>query len=304
MTNNTLRQRLEQPHTYTPSYLIDTNVLIRLSALAHAFYGATRNSRTYLADYKERLDRELSPNPEGLNPAELILLPRFQEILSTTDPGTIESKLTLPWAYGVTVTMGGALCALCSFADAHKGTIPAEYFPVELSFKFIDLVQRASKDRGKPLDLADQYILALEQVDYNPLAAAILAHSAFRLAGRNRDTRVHPDFNLDLDRRVSIANSVAHFYMDPLSRKDPLGDTYHYWAQYSAGMIAHFKRKDTPVKSKFFYLFFYNGANIIHLVHEKMLGNAILFGLHKKVDRLGLRMGVKIAEWIESRSAI
>lgn len=271
----------------------------RLLALAHAVYGGSQGSARHLKEYKERVENEVTRWPEKCNPPEEELIIAIQKHLESN--GCVD-PLKFTWAPEVSITLDRMLSAFCSFSDTHRGTIAQEYFPVELSLQFLEAVYENAKHQGKALNAADQYVLALRFANGNPLAAAILAHSAFRMAGRDRDTRVHSEFSMDLDSRIVIANSVALFGAQENTVTDPVGDTYHFWAQYSAGMVSYFKGRDNPLQSGLFYLVFKNGSNLMQLVHEKILGKPVIFGFHKEVDRLGIRVGLKMAKWIALNS--
>mgnify|MGYP001613388302 CR=1 FL=1 len=271
----------------------------RFISLAEALVGGTRSSGAYLKDYKGMIQRDVVYKQEFVNPNELEL---FEELLKVlVRRGYVANNfMQLPWAPHAPITLDKILGAFCSFTDTHSGKIPQEYFPVELSMNFLSLVYERFKEKGKPINLSEQCELALDLSDGNALAAGILAHNAFRAAGRNRDTRIDTKFNFDLDTRIKLEKSVAPFDINFSPILNPLGDTYHFWAQFTAGMVYYFKQKDIKVMAKIFYLVFYHAPNLMYIVHEKVRKTPVVFGLHSNVDRMGLRIGTKIAQWLDS----
>ena len=278
----------------------EISFLPRFIDLAEALVGGTRSSGVYLTDYRRIVQSKVTYKQEFVNPDESELFEGMQNVLIRRD--YVANRLThLPWASNTSITLDKILGAFCSFTDAHSGKIQQEYFPVELSTTFLSLVYEQFLKKGKPLNLFEQYELALVLADGNHLAAGILAHSAFRAAGRNRDTRVDIKFHFDMDTRIKLEQSVAPFDINFSPILNPLGDTYHFWAQFSAGMAYYFKQKDTQIRASIFYVIFYHAPSLIHIVHEKMRRMPVVFGLHSNVDRMGLRMGIKMAQCLDSR---
>jgi len=131
-----------------------------------------------------------------------------------------------------------------------------------------------------------------------PIAAAIVCHAAFRAVARNMDKRVAPEFNFSMEYRIKLAKATACFPMDISKHRDPLGDTYHFWSTMIAGMIIMVNRNHTLIRRKAYQAIFYFSANLMYIVRQSIFGHPLLFGIHGKVDRLGLKYGVKLGKWM------
>ncbi len=205
----------------------------------------------------------------------------------------------LPWAPHQNLYLGRSLHALCSFCDDYDADIMKEYFPVEESLQFLEAML-ANSSIGHSLKIEDQWKLALTITKGKPIAAAIICHAALRAVARNMDKRVAPAFNFPMDYRIKMAKATACFSMDLSKHHDPLGDTYHYWSTVLAGMIIVVNQKRSFFKRKAYQGIFYFSANLMYIVRQSIFRHTLLFGTHGKVDRLGLKHGIKLGHWINS----
>jgi len=260
-----------------------------------AWGAATRKSilRSSVEEYLEKINQESEPS---YNPEDKVILREFYTRVSQTIDRKGYSKrslLTLPWS-NQRIVAPRLAAALIAFSDDHgKETVP-EFFPIDEMFLFLYEVKTRSLKTERQLTLIDQFNIALSQTDENPVAAAILTHGSYR-ALRNCDTRLDPRLSFEVESgtelitKMSIARSTADFVVS--DTRDPLGNTYHWWSQFSAGMIFALLKKRTPIQTNVFNSAFHLGPELTVGLRNKLLGMPLAAGDHKNVDRQGMRIG-------------
>lgn len=180
------------------------------------------------------------------------------------------------------------LSALSSFVDDYRTEPPRALFVVPRTLRLL-----AALDGRHCLTAREQLRLAL--ADGGPLFDATLAlHAATRVLARGRDARLHRRLALDLDERLRIGRAIAPFDPDDARGGDPLGDTYHFWANVAAGLFAGAGRR-TEVRRHAVGAMLFAGPLLMSGVRERMFGNRLFYGNHARVDRLGLRIGYALA---------
>lgn len=262
--------------------------------LVHSiFTGLTCDVWPEYEDFRNRLEKEVSRESKELNSSKDDLVAEIIEKIKKYNKP--QRDLTyLPWT-DTTFSLDRMLSAIFSFTDFHELPIPKEFFPVDLSLEFLDRVSKKYDEQRKSVTLSEQYDIALGLCRGYELASAILVHIAFRMAARDKDKRVHPDFTLDVDYRINLANKVAFFQEDISPTKDSLGDMYHFWAQFIAGMLSQYENR---LIGTTLYASFYLGPNLMGLMHKRILGQKMFFGVHEKVDRMGLYTGREIGKFV------
>lgn len=268
----------------------DTRILIDA-----AWGAATRKSilRSGLERYLEKVNQEPSPS---FNPEEKIIKREFISRISQAIAEKNHSRrslLTLPWS-SRRIEPPRLAAALIAFSDDHgKKTVP-EFFPIHEMFQFLQEVRTQPLETGKQLTVVDQFDIALRQTDNNPVAAALLAHGSYRVM-RSCDTRLSPrlSFEIESDSQpitmMSIARSTADFAVG--DTRDPLGNTYHWWSQFSAGMIFTLLKRRAPIQVSVYNKAFYLGPNLTLGIRNRFLHMPLSAGDHKTVDRQGMRIG-------------
>jgi len=186
---------------------------------------------------------------------------------------------------GAHVSATDLLTVLTSFVDDYAVEPPRQLFEVERSLELLEAL-RPLKDLTAPEQLA----LAIE-TGGGPLLPAVLSlHTVTRVLARGRDTRLHDRFALSLDERLERGRAILPF--DPVDARggDPLGDTYHFWANVAAGVFSAAGGR-SEVRRHAVGALLLAGPALMSRVREGLFGNRLFFGNHARVDRLGLSIG-------------
>ncbi len=128
--------------------------------------------------------------------------------------------------------------ALVSFADDHDAPLPSEALPRGSALALLTQLEGHAASGAPPLSVAEQLALALE-VEPDAWTALLALHLATRQLARERDVRaLGEEARRGLERRCRAGCSIAGFPATLSRGGDPLGDTYHYWANVAAGVLA------------------------------------------------------------------
>ena len=186
---------------------------------------------------------------------------------------------------------------LICHVDDHDIPIPGAYLPVDQTRDMIDHVLSYSERMQRALTIPEQYDIALNIADNYPTAGAILAHSASRAIGRNRETRAGDKLTFTFDEMRQWSRAVARFD-DGMHRETP-GDTYHYWACFTMGMASKSLEEDERIAAILCRSLFFHGAQLMNSARNVVTANkGSLLYLHEEVDRLGLETGIEVYEGI------
>jgi hypothetical protein len=208
------------------------------------------------------------------------------------------SPLHLPWCSTRTVATQRLFAAIVGFLDDYHGPYPEEFFPRVAMSALIDAF--AARPPAS-LDVIDQLDVALAVVGPHPFAAAVALHGALRTLARGRDRRLGASFDLSLEQRMARGASIAPFVRALGPRGDALGDTYHYWACFAAGLHCGVRRRD-PARLTMLALFGV-GADLMAAVRHGVFGHELFAGKHDAVDRAGLSHGLEVARLLLSGRA-
>ena len=191
---------------------------------------------------------------------------------------------SLPWDADRAPPSRRILAALVSFVDDYEGPMPREMFPRhEAGALRLALRDRAS---GRVLAVDEQLAVAVGATGGNVFAAAVALHAVTRLVARNRDSRALG--SLSWEERLTDASWIAPFPAAIAGRGDAPGDTYHYWATFTAGF--HAELRDT-LGSRAVGAACLAGPLGMTLVRGGLFGTPLFAGAHARCDWLGLRHG-------------
>jgi len=116
-----------------------------------------------------------------------------------------------------------------------------------------------------------------------------------RQLARGRDVRAFAGRTLSLAERCDAGLAIAPFPPSIAQGGDPLGDTYHYFANVIVGVLSSTDRNRRTPGGAAIALLFYAGPVLMHLVRERTFGAKLFYGTHARVDRLGLAHGIALA---------
>lgn len=245
-------------------------------------------------------------------------MPRFEEYLARLGPSTgrengadtevrralreraLELRdshrppLHLPWCPTRAIATQRLFAAIVSFVDEYHGPYPEEFFPRAAMSALIDAF---AVRPPMSLDVVDQLEASLSVVGPHPFAAAVALHGALRTLARGRDRRLGAPFDLSLEQRLAKGASIAPFARALGPRRDALGDTYHYWACFAAGLHCGIRTRD-PARLAMLALFGV-GADLMAAVRHGIFGHELFAGKHDAVDRAGLSHGLEIGRLLE-----
>jgi hypothetical protein len=203
--------------------------------------------------------------------------------------GVVRARVTmatesLPWNAGRSPASRRLLAALVSFVDDYGGAMPSEMFPREETHALRLALREAAG--GGALTADEQLAIALDATGGELFAAAVLLHAVTRLVARNRDTRAVGA--LTWEERLADAAWIAPFLPEIAGKGDAPGDTYHYWANFVAGLHAELRKRIVPRTVGAVFL---AGPLAMHLVRGRLFGATLFAGAHARCDWMGLRHG-------------
>ncbi|MFK8001920.1 MAG: Mpo1-like protein [Polyangiales bacterium] len=179
------------------------------------------------------------------------------------------------------------LAALSSFTDDYA-IEPPRLFAVDVAVSILERI------RGEHcLSLWEQLEIALRCAEGRPFEALLGLHTATRVLARGRDARLHPAFRMSLEERLHHGEAIAPFHPDDALGGDPLGDTYHFWANVTAGVYAACPTNPKASRAMV-YAMLYAGPWLMHGVRETLFGSTLFCGTHSRIDRLGLSLGWRL----------
>lgn len=206
----------------------------------------------------------------------------FTDILRVVDRHPIYVRGTTP----------DLIASLISFVDDHVSPVPADFFPKQETLEFMNRVAEASA-RGDRLDAPRQLALALD-IANDMWTALLVCHLGTRQLARGRDTRaLGAAARFSVQQRCERGRAIAPFPDELSQGGDPLGDTYHYWANVIAGVASATLGAS---RGRALHALFYQGPRLMLWIRERTFGSPLFFGNHMQIDRLGLAHGRQLIE--------
>lgn len=197
-----------------------------------------------------------------------------------------------------TSTPARIVAALVSFTDDHAEPVPSDVLPRDES---LALLERLDRSAGPPLSPPEQLRSALD-LTRDPWRALLACHLATRQLARGRDVRALGErAPVDLEERCRIGARITAFPVLISEGGDPLGDTYHYWANVIAGVTAahHGGWRGEGVRR-----LFHAGPYLMRLVREGVFRSRLFYGDHRHVDHLGLSHGLALSSRSPARGRV
>lgn len=183
-----------------------------------------------------------------------------------------------------------AIAALVSFSDDHDRSLPADMLPRAPTRALLGEVRTHAPGT---LGTTAQLRLALG-VTSDPWTALLACHLATRQLARGRDTRaLGDDVPTRVEERCAAGLAIAALPAELARGGDPLGDTYHYWANVCAGVLASSRGAGGAWAIE---QLFRAGPTLMTLVRERTFGSRLFYGNHAQVDALGLDHGLALSD--------
>ena len=278
--------------------------MLMRAAVAAAISPAGRKSQERFRTYGKAINKE---NATAYNALEYPLKMGFKErVGGVLSKGQFskEDLVKLPWS-SRRLHPSRVASGLMAFLDDQGKNIPTELFPVSEMKSYLEAIKYQYKNTQKPLSVLDQFDLAMQMTNNNPVAASFLAHGAYRAIARSCDSRLDKSFNFPLYSSkedalavMDIAHATADFKKtDP--HRDPLGDTYHFWAELAACMVFTFLQDEKPIATRIYRKAFYLDPQLTTLVRGKFLQHTPQFGIHMEADRQGYNIGVGMGKMMK-----
>jgi len=231
---------------------------------------------------RRRSGRRTNPARAKLEAAVLRVVARHGESASQA----------LPWCESAPPSRR-LVAALVSFVDDYEGAMPAEMLPQrETRALRLALRERAG---GGVLTVDEQLDVALQACDGRIFAAAVLLHAVTRQVARDRDARALGA--LGWEERIIDAAWIAPFPRSVAGPGDAPGDTYHYWANFTAGL--HAALRETAVTHGVRAMFL-AGPVAMKLVRGGLFGATLFAGAHARCDWMGLRHGTVVGRRVRT----
>ncbi len=268
----------------------------KLAAIAYAAKGGITQNDKY--SMQKLLDTGyISPRAYS-NPPLYILEEQFMSSMESCGPLKKEDVTTLPWTHS-TFSKGLHLQTMVAFTDQHDAEVAEELFAPKLSRSFVNNVRESASRMKRQITLPEQFEIALELTNNNPLAAAIIAHAGSRSITKLRDSRVAPELTFTLDDAREWRDCVSTFQDITGEYGSPRADSYHFWGAFIAGLVSEIaitsKDKILNPLYRFIYL---NTAEITTLLRYKLAGKG-MGPVHKEPDILGYHIGSMMGQHIK-----
>ena len=247
-------------------------------------------------------------------PTARLAISRWDRSHLSQDPAALQDRMLaliaghvlvdpwrLPWAPGATMSLIALSAALIGRTDDYDGPMPEALLPATGARALMDSLHVAAGRAGRPLDVCEQYAVALDATGGHPLAAALLLHLAIRVLARGADRRRDPVLALWLDERLVLGSAVAAFAD---SAGDPLGDARHYWAMVCAGMGSVWaKQTGRRTAGRLLHAVFYRSPAAADRVRLRLEGPHVeRTGLRRMGLCHGISLGVAAARQARARS--
>ncbi|MDX1959846.1 MAG: hypothetical protein SFU98_14845 [Leptospiraceae bacterium] len=240
-------------------------------------------SMTEYQTYKHRINSIIFF--DRFQPEESNLEFQLKTVLSNT-------KLT----YLDSIKLIKIISVLICFIDDHSEIYPRFCFDEEKIPRLIEWM-RASKTTLTIPEILESKILDSTECTIEKL---LIVHATLRLLARGRDFRAFNNYQLTLEERILISRNIAPFDPSVSNGGDPLGDSYHYLANFIIGIIFG----NRPLIQKFPILLFFMGPYLMKAIREFFFGNILFFGNHSTIDHMGLKHGIRISKRLYNSTCV
>lgn len=183
-----------------------------------------------------------------------------------------------------------ATAALISFTDDYTGLFPKEAFDPKAVKSLIDWI----KKKNTPVSISDCISHSSVQKQKTVLEGILVLHSALRQIARGRDNRALNICELTFEERIAAAEKLLPFPYEISQGGDPAGDAYHYAANLAAGILSSV----CPFHQKWMIPLFLAGPYLMKTVRQDIFGSVLFFGNHARIDRMGLKHGLKLGKML------
>lgn len=274
--------------------------LLGRAILGNAFEHKPGSYATYIRELVNESPTRYNEN--GKEIAACLIDQIHISLSSDTQPGDL---LRVPWTLRREnqrkIKPSRVAASIIAFSDVAGKHIIDDYFPIGHIQEFLTLVENQSAQNKQPLTIPEQFSLAMQLTNNNPVAASLLAHSAYRAIARGKDTKISPELVFPHIRAATLARSTADFHTENSPARDPLGDTYHWWASFSAGLVFTLAREKQPIQSRLYTTAFYHEAALTTFVRKNLLHKTTIVNHHKDVDRQGLQAGITVGDFLKMK---
>jgi hypothetical protein len=231
-------------------------------------------------------------------------MPRYREYVEAVEASRAGWRRTNPPAPALFAMMEGAgsgcaalvstvrardlVAAVSSFTDDYSSAPPTDLFAVPAALAILRALEHEEH-----IPVNEQLAIGLGVTSGELFTAVMGLHTATRVLARGRDRRLHPGFRMSLEERLERGRAIAPFHPDDSRGGDPMGDTYHFWANVLGGIYAGCPWLTTRQRA-FVAGMLYAGPWLMRGVREMAFGSTLFYGNHARVDRLGLRIGLEL----------
>lgn len=188
---------------------------------------------------------------------------------------------------------GRFLLTWMALLDQHKLDIDKAVFPVIGAREFVSEVIDVSDSKKRQLTVLEQFEIAMRYGENQFLRSLLLAHSGSRAIARGSDSRAGFSFTLrDLQK---WEHCIGYFPYSLDGYGDPAGDTYHFWGQIIAGILATRTKNIADHFWKPVYSLLFPNTSFFVKTFRKPEHNApsdIFY--HQVIDRVGFDIGKKL----------
>lgn len=189
---------------------------------------------------------------------------------------------------------GRFLLTWMAFLDQHLLDIDQTIFRTPEARNFVEEVIDTSDSKGRQVTVLEQFQIAMRQGENQFMRSLLLAHSGSRAIARGSDNRA--SFPYVLKDLQKWEDCVGYFPYSLDGYGDPAGDTYHFWGQVVAGILAtRTKNLADHLWRPVYNLLFPNSAFFVKTLRsaEHNVPNDIFF--HQAIDRVGFDIGKKLS---------
>lgn len=188
---------------------------------------------------------------------------------------------------------GRFLLIWMALLDQHRLGIDQTIFRAPEARNFVEEVIDTSDSKGRQITVLEQFEIAMRQGENQFMRSLLLAHSGSRAIARGSDNRA--GFSYVLKDLQKWEHCVGYFPYSLDGYGDPAGDTYHFWGQIVAGILAtRIKNLADRLWSPTYNLLFPNSSFFVKTLRkpEYNAPNDIFF--HQAIDRTGFNIGKKL----------